>query len=304
MKSAPTLPPIVLGDHGFMTLYGSRLSDAEILNFMIEALAAGIPMLSGGDLRLGDIVIAAFTARRERPRWIKHMDAPLRIDGQPMPFARAMASLRSSALDRIGQAVITDEIMGPFLQRFSDERELEALHIDALQFDIDDVQRHVEAIIRSRPTIITVGGDVTDFLLACGRCDLFHELLNAISAAAEIAGSSIFLCSYLGFAWPDAFRIISGRQDVSGLMLPANVAGIGMLPSSGEVRAQCRALGKPVLAMHALAIGTLPVTTALPDVLQWPEISSAIVGASTSGHIQKLAKVQRQILAGISEQSA
>ena len=304
MSETYPLPAVILGDHGFMTLYGSRLSDSEIVSRMVEALEAGIPMLSGGDFRLGVLVVQAFAAHGAAPCWVKHLDAPLLIDARPLPFSRAMASLGAELVACLDGGALRDPIMGPFLRPYVGVQALDAAQIRALQLDAFEVQLHVEAIAKLRPSIVTVGGDITDFLLASGRSDLLHTVLDRISAAAAKAGAGVFVCTYVGFAWPDTFRTIATRPDVRGVMVPANVAGMGMLPSAEESRTQCRSLGKSVLAMHALGIGTLSPRPALQELLDWPEISAAIVGASSSAHIQELAAVRREILSGLVERSA
>jgi hypothetical protein len=288
------LPSVILGDHGFMRRYGSTLPDAEVLRLMTYALGKGLPMLSGGDFRLPPLIVEAFLGHGSKPRWMMHMDAEIVLRGAN-GFARAIATLDQALLAQIGERARADRIMGPFLKSFSAQRPLAAGDRRRVVLDMGVVEEQCRTIIDRRPEVVTIGGDATDFLFACGRMDLLDCLIARATIAAEQAGTKVFLCSYIGFCWPEDFRALAKRHRVAGLMVPVNTAGHGMLPSAAAVRANLGALALPVVAMHALAIGVLPLENALRSVLDWPEITAVVVGASTEGHIRDLAGFARSV---------
>lgn len=295
MSQSPSLPPVILGDHGFMRLYGSRLSDAEIEARMDRALAAGIPMLSAGDARLPAIVARAFARQGRRPSWVKHLDAPLCLDGAPLPFDRAMSTLRAAGLEHLGERLVSDPIMGPFLNQHATAEPLAREEIARLHLDYVELGARLDIIKKRAPAVVTVGGDATDFLLAANRADIFAGLLDHVSAAVTTVAGVMYASSYLGAVWPDRFESIVSRADVAGLMMPANTGGAGMLPDANRLRGFWRQCGKPVLAMHVLAIGILPLEEALPAVLGWPEVGAAVIGAANPDHIDALAKALRTL---------
>ena len=283
------LPRIILGDHGFMHGYGSTLPDEEIVELMIYAIKRGIGMLSAGDFRLPRLIVDAFKRQDLTSRWMMHSDAELML-GPDRAFPRAMAAMDRALAARIGDAARRDVIMQPFLESFDDVAPLGAEEIERVALDREHLESQCRTIVNYRPEIVTVGGDATDFLLACGRTDLFDLILQRISAAAAAVGTKVFLCTYVGFCFAEPFDRLMKRQDIAGLMVPANIAAHGMLPNSSQARLHLRAIRKPVIAMHALAIGVLPLEPALRGVLEWPEIESVVVGASTPPHIAELAR--------------
>ena len=292
--SAVGLPPVILGDHGFMRRYGSTLTDTEVVRLMTYALSIGLRMLSGGDFRLPCLIFEAFLGRGSKPRWMMHMDAEIVLDGANV-FARAIATLDQALLTQIGERARADRIMGPFLKSFSAQQPLAAADRRRVALDVAVVEEQCRIIIERRPEVVTIGGDATDFLFACGQMDLLDRLIARATIAAEQADTKVFLCSYIGSCWPEDLQALVARHRVAGLMVPANVAGHGMLPNAAAVRANLGALAMPIIAMHALAIGVLPLESALRSVLDWPEITAVVVGASTEGHIRELAQFARSV---------
>jgi hypothetical protein len=255
---------------------------------MVYAIERRIDMLSAGDFRLPRLIIEAFERQRLAPRWMMHADAELTL-GAERAFPRAVAAMDRALAARIGDAARCDTIMRPFLEGFDGETPLRTGEIKRVALDREHLRSQCQTILSYQPEIVTVGGDATDFLLACGRIDLFDQILESISAPAASVGTKVFLCTYVGFCFAKPFTRLIEHHHIAGLMVPANIAGYGMLPSARQARLHLQAIGRPVIAMHALGIGVLPLEPALRGVLEWPEIGSVVVGASTQPHIAELA---------------
>lgn len=288
-----TFPKIILGDHGFLPQYGSRLSPSEILDRMKYALTSGIRALSAGERFVGDAAVKAFLQTGLTPLWVRHVDLCLTLDGNRLDLPRAFSSLRKVSLSELGEYLCDDAVMGPFFEAHRLAEPLGAEECRRIALDPVALEEIVRELIELSPTFVTIGGDILDFAMAVGRQDLAADFIDAIAAAVERRNCPIYLCTYLGFANPERFTFLFTHRAIDGFMLTVNSAGAGMIPEREEVLSHVRGLGKPVLGMHVLLFGSLSPEKAITDTLDMPEVERVVVGASQRTHITALAEIAR-----------
>lgn len=281
-------PSIVLGDHGFLPQYGSQLTRSEIVERMRLALQHGICALAAGERFVSDAVIEAFQSENRSPIWVRHLDLPLQLDCGPIALPRAFATVCHVALEEIGPTMLADPVMGPFFDACKTAAPYTAADCQRLTLDKQAVADLTGEILSLKPQLVTLGGDVLDFIMASDRADLAITFLAAISEAAERVQVPVFLCTYLGFGWPERFAPILAQPGVDGFMLTINSQAGGMIPSRDAMLDAIAREGKPVAAMHVLLFGKIEVQEAIADVLAKPFVRTAIVGASRPENIMAL----------------
>jgi hypothetical protein len=292
-------PGIVLGDHGFLPQYGSRLTPLEITGRMQFALRHGLRAIAAGERFVSDSAMEAFRNERLSPMWVRHVDLPLQLERRAINLSRAFATLRYVALREIGSALYGDPVMGPFLDSYKKAAPYTSADCGRMNLDSNAVAGLVEEMLDLKPQLVTVGGDILDFVMACDRTDLAVAFLDAVSEAADRTGACVYLCTYLGFGWPERFAPILGRTCIDGFMLTMNSDGAGMIPSQGAVRESVIQHAKPIAAMHVLLFGKLDAPTAIAQVLAEPHVRMAIVGASKPENILRLCEVNRIVARGM-----
>lgn len=291
-------PRLVLGDHGFLPQYGSRLTPVEITGRMRLALQHGLRALAAGERFVSDAAMEAFRNEGVSPMWVRHVDLPLQLDGQPISLPRAFATLRDVALAEIGSTLSVDPVMGPFFDSHKVAAPYASADCERMLLDGNAVTGLVEEMLELKPQLVTVGGDILDFVMACDRSDLAVAFLDTVAEAADRSGACVYLCTYLGFGWPGRFAPILGRTYIDGFMLTMNSEGGGMIPSQAAVRDAVIRNAKPIAAMHVLLFGKLDAPTAIAQVLAEPHVRMAIVGASKPENILRLCEANRMVSRG------
>jgi hypothetical protein len=275
-------PRLVLGDHGFLQKYGSRLSTKEIQSRMRLGIDRGVG-LAAGDRRC-----LTLATRVARPNGfvLYHTDGRFLASYRRCHFGRTMATLGNTMKLTHPQFLESDPIMGAFLTRYGDFRPYTLA--EPLQLDEDAFARDVDVVKRHTPRAVSVGGDYLDALLSLGRIDLVVDCFRQWSSVCEPMGASLIFTTYLAGVC-DLESLRSVAEFVSGLMVPLNVAGLGMLPDRETVTDRLTQVGRPVIAMHALGSGALHPEKALPPLFEMPFVRGAVVGASSPEHIALVA---------------
>lgn len=273
-------PRLILGDNGFLRRYGSRLSIAEIaerIRFALELAQIGV---GAGDER---VLRAAYLAGA--PWTLMHTDVSFRADGRRAHFGRCMATLGDFLERRAPGFVQRDDLMGGFIRRFARYRAYTPHAV--FEEDGQSLSRTVDLIARFRPPMTSIGGDYLDALLALGDIDVAQTMLDPVIDACRDAASVPVLTTYLAGLIPHAGLVQVARR-TDGVMVPHNAAGLGMPPDRETVRTSLSALGKPLIAMHVLGSGRLPVPEALDRISTESQVVSVVVGATSEAHIQSL----------------
>jgi hypothetical protein len=289
MRALPqAFPRVVLGDHGFLPQYGSKLTRSEITDRMRLAIRCGVTALAAGDRAVSEAAIDAFRSENCAPIWVRHLDLPLLLDGEPILLPRAFSLLRSVATSEIGARLSTDPVMGPFFDAHRTATPYTPADCMRMTLDGRAVDTLNHEIITLKPQLVTLGGDVLDFAMASDRHDLALAFLWAIAAATHQIGACLFLCTYLGFGWPARFAPILADTGIDGFMLTVNGHGAGMVPSPQVLLEAVTRKAKPVAAMHVLVFGQIKPEPAIEYALGIPFVRTAIVGASKPSNIKAL----------------
>jgi len=288
-------PRLVLGDHGFLPQYGSKLTRLEVIERMRLALSNGITALAAGERFVSDAVIESFGREKLPPVWVRHVDLPLLLQGQKLDLSRAFSTTRATAERELQPTLMTDPVMGPFFDAHRHAPPYSSADCRTLEIDPKALGALEYEICSLRPQLITFGGDVLDFAISCNRQDLITECFSELASAAAKTNASLYLCTYIGFAMRERFDQVLSLPGIDGFMLTVNSAGGGMLPSSKELLAAVAESEKQVAAMHVLLFGKLAPASAIKNVLSIPNVRTAIVGASRPENILALSKAADQI---------
>jgi hypothetical protein len=283
---SPAIPPLILGDHGFVRKYGSSMPVADIRRLMTFALDCGIRGLSAGDSRVLAAALVVAESRRPRPYVLRHADVGFLVNGRRPSFARCMATIALALNDRDRSFLSRDPLMGSFLMRYRRFRPYE--RGDTIQPDPIWRAGVLGSTGEAGPSAVSVGGDYLDALLVLGAAEPVLDEICALAATLHTRGKSIILTSYvLGAAGAASLAEVAFAFDA--VMVPLNRQGLGVFPSNEEVRRELAAFGKPTLAMHALGSGAIPPKEALEYVFVEAKAATAVVGASSAEHITCLA---------------
>lgn len=286
------IPRLFLGDHGFLSKYGSRLSDSTVTARMKHALAQATVGLAAGEPRCLDAATEAFLDLGRPPHVLFHADVPLTVNGRRVRFSRCMSSLYVALRARVA-GFAGDPVFGQFLSRFAAKRPLSTLEIDRIGVHEHSLEADLSRVIESRPCAVTVGGDCLDFLLASGRFDLVSEVMTRYRRATKESGSSLAWGTYVGCLTDSEGQRAAFGQSFDAIMVPVNLPGSGMLPNPASLLTWARRFEVPIIAMHPLASGVVPVREGLAYLREEGAVSVAVVGASTAAHIDDLANAAR-----------
>lgn len=272
-------PVLVLGDNGFLRKYGSTMTAAEIAETIGYALSRASVGIGAGDRR----VLRA--ARRAKAPWILHHTDVRFLAGQRRShFGRCMATLHTLLLRQAPAFAATDPLMGSFVASY--ERFKPYTGDAAFAADDQSTEGIVTTIREYRPEVTTIGGDYLDALLAVGAFDAARLALKPIVEECRRSDSVPVLTTYLAGLLSDGMLEIAA--DFQAVMVPFNATGVAMAPDRSTVVSSLRRLGLPVIAMHVLAAGTVTPEEALRHAMSDGLVSSAIVGASSRPHIDRL----------------
>lgn len=286
------VPRLILGDHGFLRKYGSRLPSAAVRQRMEYAVSAGISGLSAGDPRVLKIA-AEVASTADRPVFVlHHTDLPFRAEGRRSHFGRCMSTIADATARFDTSFLSKDPLMGAFLATHARFRPYRA--DETFEVDHGDVARLVNLNEAVQPTAISIGGDYLDALHVLGRLEVAHDAIGALSTSFRERGLPVILTSYV-LGLPITGGADGILSEVDAVMVPVNALGHGMCPSERSVRTALAALGKPVIAMHALASGSLQPRDALSYVFGEVRVHAAVVGASRVEHIDRLAAAMTTI---------
>ncbi|HWD40375.1 MAG TPA: hypothetical protein VG944_16115 [Fimbriimonas sp.] len=180
-----------------------------------------------------------------------------------------------------------DELVGWFYKGFQGYRPFR--REDSMSFDLKSASLHSESrlVKRLRPNLVSVGGDWLDFLGAIGRTDLIVEGMSRWRSWCDSWGGSLLLTTYTGsLTLEGALEKVLPMLD--GLLVTVNRSGNGMFPTRQAFLDWVVGCKKPIMAMHAMEIGRIPVTEALRYIFEESPACSAVLGASRPATILQL----------------
>lgn len=284
-------PRLFLGDRGFLRRYGSQLSLDDITRLMAVAVTDAGVGLAVSD----EATVAAASRIRDAcgATVMLHTQDLLSVASQGN-VRRCAATLRAHVLRRVPNELLrNDRLVGGFLEA---GREVPPYGDDELAAAAPDeaaLAFAVTLIEQARPAIMTMGGDWLDLCLCTGRPEPIETVARTLRAAAG-EQTPLLAFSYLGaILCPD---MTQAPGHTNGLAIPVNLLGDGMLPDRAGFLAWTRRAGGPILAVHALALGCIPVAPALDFVWNHVGVPLAVVGASTDAHITTLIGATRRVL--------
>lgn len=289
-----SFPRLYLGDHGFLQMYGSQFTIEEISKRMQFALGISSIGLAAGDERCLKTAYKCLQIAKRENSLLYHTDLHLTSGGQPVEFPRAMKHLFLRLTNTTPEKLKHDPVVGHFLSQYAKYTGYDENFIGKLDLDLE-VSRYDENLIHQyRPRIVTVGGDYLDFAIAVGRIDLVNSGIEYYRNLCAKKGLLLFITLYLA---TDMIRDALISPDLfNGVMVPINLLGYGMLPSSDELLFQLRQLSKPILAMHVLASGKISPQGGLDYVFNDCGSTLAVVGASQYRHIEQLIRAGHETL--------
>lgn len=289
------VPRLFLGDHGFLRVYGSRLTDTEIIERMQYALSKGTLGLAAGDERCLRSAREAFLSLGRSPTILYHSDLRLRIGTNQIDLDRAMAGLYQWLLEKDSQKIQTDPIVGAFLVGYKDSKVYQSNELSDLQIDSNAWRQELKLIDEMDPTIITIGGDLLDFAVIAGRPDIVIDYLSPLREISISKKIPLFLTLYIGSYGLKPPVIPPDLYD--GLMVPINAQGYGMFPSGPDLLSVLKCLNKPIIAMHVLGSGRIDPKAGLNYVYSKVNANIAVVGASKHRHIDYLIEAGQDFFA-------
>lgn len=279
------IPRLILGDHGFLRKYGSQLPALEIRRRMEQAVAGGISGLSAGDVRVLTVATAVAEASKREIFVLHHTDVRFTADGRRANFGRCMSTIAESVAQVDEGFLRTDPLMGAFLAAYKRFRPYSAEQ--RFRADGDAVAHSVQLVASTSPSAISIGGDYLDVLTVLGRLDAARDAIEVLAEPFRRREQPVILTSYvLGVAGTEVLEYL---DLIDAVMVPVNPLGHGMCPSEASLQRQVSDLGKPLIAMHALAAGRIQPVPALTYVLGATGAHAAVVGASSPAHIDLLA---------------
>jgi len=285
--SGLSVPRLILGDHGFLRRYGSRLTSAQITYRMRSALVLGAVGISAGDER-----VLRAAARADAPWTLHHTDVAFLSDGRRGHFGRCMATLYERLITEHPRFVSADPLMGAFIMRFKRFRPYES----AMKLvNNPSASARIASIIQCyKPAMTSIGGDYLDAMLSLGKIDDAKAAIMPLLDACRQIESIPVLTTYLA-AVLDPEDLCALTDSFSALMIPMNDVGVAMLPCRDMVIRRINELGKPILAMHTLAAGLVDPAAALTTVLACNHVAAAVVGATSLAHIEALMQAAHKV---------
>ena len=290
------LPRLFLGDNGFLAKFGSKLSDTEVEERMRFASRRASLGLAAGEERC---LKAAYQVRTnqnnsDRTPILYHADLSFRVNNKPTEFRRCAASLLRWLMKANPAFIEQDPVLGHFLAKYEPyaaytEDELRGISIDHLAW-----QEQLRLLSQYRPDAVSVGGDYLEFALVADRLDLVEEGLNLFHEQCLRLSMPLVFTTYVGpYIWRDS----AGLPTIAdALLLPVNARGLAMLPNRDDLLTWAGAVNKPVIGMHTLGSGHVPLEEALSYTFTEADIPVSVIGASSYEHIDVLLTTAQALL--------
>ena len=292
------LPRLFLGDHGFLSKYGSRMRISEIAERMHYALSLASLGLAAGDERCLKATRHATRISDQRPCVLYHTDLALRSGAKRIHFGRCMASLLQMVRDWAPKFTECDPIVGSFLRYFAAYQPYGRDEIGKLEMAESAWEKEMERIRCFHPAVVTVGGDYLDFVLAVERFDIAQSALMLYHQLGQQLSIPLVMTSYTGYFTMDRKQKNFLSDLFDAIMVPINPMGFGMLPDSTNLLSWAHQFRKPIIAMHPIGSGQVNVGQGLAYSLEVAGAAAAIVGASTHEHIGEFVRAGRATLPG------
>lgn len=289
-------PRLILGDHGFLVRYGSKLEPHEVIERIRFALSLASCGIAAGDESCLRAARISFEQNVNETALVYHTDIALVLDAAPVEFERCMSSLIVLLEREVSGFLERDPIIGSFLRPFRPYIPYTA--VDAVTLDINRPlwEEEKSRIRHFHPKLITVGGDYLDFALAVGRYDVALTAIRAYRFLSTELEIPLAIALYTGPLTISAKTATFPNDVFDAVMIPLNLAGLGMVPDRDSLLSWARKFKKPLIAMHPLGSGSININDALTFVFSEENASIAIAGASTYEHIHELILASRTVL--------
>lgn len=279
------VPQLYLGDHGFLAKLESSMTEDQVIASMTRMLLKAQVGLAAGDRRVVDAVLAARQRLDRDASLMIHGDLRVLHSKTKIRY-RYCAATTLAALNQFGLNLRADPVLNFLYPVASVAGPLPHDFTRGLTLDRESLQELCDDVLRTHPSLVTVGGDWLDMLLLLGRVDLAVEGFRLVADHARHVGSAIVLTTYVGaLVSAGDLRELSGLAD--GVMVTINHSGFGMLPNPLTHLAWVKDLGLPVVGMHLLA-GNHDAADAL-SWLDQPLVATVVIGASSAAHQDTLA---------------
>jgi hypothetical protein len=227
---------------------------------------------------------------------VYHTDLPISLPFERIEFARCKATVYHILSQTTAPFLRDDDPLSRYLTKFSNFSPYASKQLARLVVTDRAVRREIRKLRQFRPSVVTVGGDWLDFAFAAGRLDLAVSTLSVLRQECNDLRVPLILASYTGALTMGKDSLAPPPELYDALMLPVNARGFAMFPSPKALLQWASALGKPVLAMHALGVGRIPPATALQYVFTDAGVLGAVVGATSYEHIDELMAAGRMVL--------
>lgn len=289
-EAAPGLPRLFLGDRGFLQRYGSPLGGDEIARRMSLAARSGAGVAASD---AATVEAACRTRDRFGSAILLHTQDLLRLGG-PRDPRRCAATLRAYTVGRVPPGALQgDRLVGGVFEAVRDVPPYTPEEVAAAVPDEVALAFAVGLVERAQPAVVTFGGDWLDLCLAANLWSPIEVVAEALGAAAG-PRALLLVFSYMGaIFFPEA---TGAPRRSHGWAMPVNLLGDGMMPDRGGLVAWAAGAGGLRLAVHALALGRIPVAPALDYVWNHLGVPLVVVGASTAAHIATLNAAAQRVL--------
>lgn len=289
------VPKLFLGDHGYLAKLDSTMTTEQVTASIARMVSLAEVGVTAGESRVVKAALAAMETTQPTAPLMIHGDLPLTLAGERLRYRRCAATL-AKALGLAGLDFRSDPVLGFIYTVGVDAEPLDAdADVTKIDYDAAQLNELVQDIVRSKPAIVTVGGDWLDLLLLLDP--LGHGLrgLEILKAVAQNVGAALVLTTYIGALLSPSTASHLGRL-IDGLMVPINESGVGMVPDPRAHWRWIETTGLPVIGMHLLAGSKDPLRA-----LNWMEsvpVDVAIVGASSDDHQDLLVRAAAALFTG------